>query len=160
MEFQGVVSDPYFKPEAPRQNLLQSGSSMEEEEESDEEMNSDRDFGATLETLTNAYELQLKDIIQDLNLELERVSLSIDEAEEEEEERGEKENVERKSCGINGVVQGCQDSQVNLKSEGDDGKSEVKIVCNGDSPSNGDARVSLASPGEEDVEDDDEELWK
>lgn len=81
MDFQGVVSNPYFKPEGSgRMQQLQSESSVEEDEELEQGVSSDADFIMSLKTFANAYELELNDLIQDLNTELERVSINNDEA--------------------------------------------------------------------------------
>lgn len=83
MDFQGVVSNPYFKPQASGRLLqLQSESSVNDDDEDDDleqGISTDTDFIMSLKTFTSAYELELKDLIQDLNKELERVSVSNDE---------------------------------------------------------------------------------
>ena len=80
MTFQGVVTNPYFKPEPSGRMLqIQSGSSMEEEEEVEQDtFSSNADFIMSITKFANAYEMELSELIQDLNKELERVSVSSD----------------------------------------------------------------------------------
>ena len=82
MEYMGVVNDPYYKP--PRMNQMHFESSVDEDDDEDEDYSDDEgldeqtDFGASLETFTNSYQLELEDLIQDLNSELERVSAVVE----------------------------------------------------------------------------------
>lgn len=92
MEYQGVVTDPYYKPVPHRMNQVYFESSVDDDDDDDEEEDSDEegpdehtDFGASLETFTNSCQLELEDLIQDLNLQLERVSFDV----EQEGEGGE-----------------------------------------------------------------------
>ena len=137
MDFQGVVSDPYYKPEGPRLSQMLSESS---EEDSDEVL-SDRDIGASLETFANTYELELKDLIHDLNLELERVSVSCVDDEEDGEE------------GCDGARE-SQESQVDLRSE----VVKVEFVCNGGSCVAVNGKDSVVCVEEEDDGGEEEEV--